>query len=118
VSTTFGAFALYRLGTDSTTIGWVTTFVLSCGALGGWIHHPVRRFRRRGAIAGLLAAGGAFWLAYLYVNWRGGEQNLLGGEELFISIAIGAAPGVYLYYRLLRDEQVEAWEQLPRNDPS
>src|SRR4051812_49771859 len=106
----FGAFALYRLGTDSATLGWVTSLVLSCGALGGWIHHPVRRFRRRGATAGVLAAGGALFVTYLYVDWRGGDQKVMVGEELLIPIAIGAAPGLYFYYSLLRDEHVEVWE--------
>ena len=113
VPTMFGAFALYRLGTDPVTLRWVAGLVICLGALGGWIHHPVRRFRVRGALAGILAVGGALWVTYLYVGWRGGDQKLIFHWELMIPFVIGAAPGLYVYYSLLRDEQVAPWE-----DPS
>jgi hypothetical protein len=106
-----GAIALYRLGTNPVTLEWVTGVVMSFGALGGWIHHPVRRFRVRGALAGILAAGGALLAMYFYVAWRGGEQKVLFNFELLIPLVIGAAPGVYAYYSLLRGETVAPWEE-------
>jgi len=108
-----GALALSRLGTDPETMRWVAGFVIGLGAVAGWIHHPVRRFRIRGAVAGALAGGGALLLTYLYVEWRGGDQKIRVMEELLIPLAIGAAPGLWMYYFLLRNEDVPPWE-----DPS
>jgi len=117
VATMIGAIALYRLGTDVVTVSWTLAFVLFFGGLGGWMHHPVRRFRSRGAVAGIVTSAGALIATYLYIAWRGGEDKILLGEELAIPFFIGAAPGMYLYRLLLLDEKVEPWEQLPRNDP-
>ena len=117
VPTMFGAFALYRLGTDPQTLGWTAGFVICLGALGGWIHHPVRRFRVRGAMAGGLAAAGALLATYLYVDWRGGEQKPIS-EEFMIPLVIGAAPGLYVYYALLRAERVAPWEEPANTKPS
>ncbi len=50
-------------------------------------------------------------MAGLYVNWRGGDQKIVLIEELMIPLVIGAAPGLYLYYALLRHEHVEPCEQ-------
>ena len=113
----FGAFALYRLGVDQGDRLWIATIALVCGAIGGWIHHPVRRFRVKGAMAGILAAAGALVVTYYYVEWRGGDQKFKVFEELLIPIAIGAAPGVFVYYSLLKEEQVGPWEDpLARNE--
>jgi hypothetical protein len=113
VSPLCGALALYRLGVDSVTVRWAAGLVIGFGALAGWIHHPVRRFRVRGAMAGGVAAGGALLGEYLYLAWRGGDQKIWLVEELLIPLAIGAAPGLYMYYVLLREERVAPWE-----DPS
>ena len=113
----FGAFTLSRLGTDAGTLQWVVPLVVGLGAFGGWIHHPVRRFRQKGAAAGVLVSAGALTLTYLYVTWRGGDRKILSGTELMIPIALGAAPGLYYYYSLLRDEQVGPWETPPEDRP-
>jgi hypothetical protein len=118
VPTLAGALALYWLGTDRATLKWVAGVVTCFGALGGWVHHPVRRFRVRGALAGVLAAGGALLATYLYVGWRGGDQKVRLGEDLIIPLVVGAAPGAYIYYSLLRDERVAPWEETTNTKPS
>jgi len=115
VPTMVGVLALHDLSSGTSSPAWVSfvvSVVIGLGAIGGWIHHPIRRLRVKGAIAGTFISAGSLALSVAYLHWRQGHVIAL---EMLQPLAIGAAPGIFLYYALLRNEQVSP-DQNPFGD--
>jgi hypothetical protein len=108
----FGNKAVDVLGTEPDVLWGVAAILVPVGAAAGALFHPVVRFRWRGAISGVVVAGGAFAAQRLYSRLRP-EQF---GHEFAVVALVGALPGVALYYLLMRGQTLRRDEHGKRND--
>ena len=93
---------LDALGSDRSTLTSVVLALVSAGAVGGALYHPIRRFWWRGALAGVLIVCGSFAMCRAYQRVR---ANPVGYEFAVVALA-GSIPGIVAYYFLMRHQRV------------
>ena len=98
----FGGKALDVLGTQSDVLLTLGAVLVVVGAATGAAFHPIRRFWWRGAVAGVVVVIGAFVAHRLHAIVR---PEPLGPEFAVVGM-LGALPGVWVYYLLMRHQVV------------
>ena len=98
----FGGKAIDVLGDGGAVLRWVAGILACAGAVGGALYHPVRRFWWRGAVAGVVVTAGACAMYRFYQRLRPEPF----GPEFAVVAFLGALPGVFVYYLLMRHQYV------------
>lgn len=96
-SPNFSIWVFKRFGIVIPLFAWLV-LAAGGGAIAGAIATPQRRFRKVGAISGIIGALGAFGLTWSYFRlmtfFR--RESVLSGEIIFVTF-LGILPGWYLY---------------------
>ena len=103
VAVLFGGKALEVLGTDARILSAVGSALVAVGGIAGGLYHPVGRFWRRGAFAGIVTAIGSFLTCRGYGQLRPDPWGL----EFAVVAITGAIPGIVVYWLLMKDQVVE-----------
>ena len=98
----FGGKALDVLGRETDVVSVLAAVLTTAGAVAGALYHPVARFWWRGAIAGVVVVIGVFLAHQLHASVRTEPSGL----EFAVVALLGATPGVFVYYLLMRHQVV------------